>query len=168
MAKFWKGARSLCQDFRRFDSIGKREAGVSHGRPPWLCLCGSLGRAQGSADNPLELIVELLIIGHMTASLFFPPLRQRARRHVAQRATILVRAAVERMQTALREQVEAADRLASEGDGLLRLIDGIVAALMAIVAMERTSIVFSEFSHSRLDWLKRTRDRRLWQWSIAE
>jgi energy-coupling factor transporter ATP-binding protein EcfA2 len=123
---------------------------------------------KGLLTTALELIVALLIIGHMTASLFFPPLRQRARRHVAQRATILVRAAVERMQTALREQVEAADRLASEGDGLLRLIDGIVAALMAIVAMERTSIVFSEFSHSRLDWLKRTRDRRLWQWSIAE
>ncbi len=35
------------------------------------------------------------------------------------------------MQTALREQVEAADRLASDGGGLLRLIDRIVAALTA-------------------------------------
>jgi hypothetical protein len=103
---------------------------VAVGRLGFAFVAGSAA-PKGLLTTALELIVALLIIGHMTASLFFPPLRQRVRRHVAQRATILVRAAVERMQTALREQVEAADRLASEGDGLLRLIDGIVAALMA-------------------------------------
>jgi hypothetical protein len=78
-----------------------------------------------------ELILALLVIGHGTATMFFPPLRQRVRRHVAQRARTLVRAAVERAQTALREHVEVVDGLAYEGGKLLRLIDRTVAGLTA-------------------------------------
>jgi hypothetical protein len=77
----------------------------------------------------LELISILVIIGHIAASTFFPPLRQRLRRTVAQRARSLVKAAVERAQTALREHVETVERLAREGRELLHLIDRTVVAL---------------------------------------
>jgi hypothetical protein len=77
----------------------------------------------------LELIFILVLIGHITATLFFPPLRQRMRRTVAQRARSLVKATVERAQSALREHVEAVDRLAREGRDLLRLIDRTVIGL---------------------------------------
>jgi hypothetical protein len=33
MATFWRGLRSFCQDFRRFDSIDKREARIKRGFP---------------------------------------------------------------------------------------------------------------------------------------
>jgi hypothetical protein len=103
---------------------------VTAGRLGVAFVAGSAA-PKGLLTTALELIVALLIIGHMTASLFFPPLRQQVRRHVGQRAKTLVRTAEERMQTTLREQVEAGDRLASEGGELLRLIDCIVAGLTA-------------------------------------
>jgi len=79
----------------------------------------------------VELVSILLIIGYITASLFFPPLRQRLRRTVAQRARSLVTATVKRAQGALREHVEAVDRLAREGRDLLLLIDQTVLGLAA-------------------------------------
>jgi energy-coupling factor transporter ATP-binding protein EcfA2 len=85
----------------------------------------------GLFTTALELIFALLIIGHGTATMFFPPLRQRVRRYVAHRARTLARAAVERAQTALREHVAAVDRLAHEGGELLRLIDRTVSGLTA-------------------------------------
>jgi energy-coupling factor transporter ATP-binding protein EcfA2 len=77
----------------------------------------------------LELILLLIIIGHTIASLFFPPLRQRIRRAVAQHARSLVKAAVQRAQNVLRDQVDAVDRLAQEGRELLLLIDRTVMGL---------------------------------------
>ena len=70
----------------------------------------------------VELVSILLLIGYITASLFFPPLRQRLRRTVALRARSLVKATVERAQRALKDHVEAVDRLAREGGDLLVLI----------------------------------------------
>ena len=79
----------------------------------------------------VELVSILLVIGYITASLFFPPLRQRVRRTVASRARSLVKATVERAQSALRDHVEAVDRLAREGRDLLLLIDQTVLGLAA-------------------------------------
>jgi hypothetical protein len=79
----------------------------------------------------LELVSILLVIGYIAASLFFPPQRQQLRRTVAQRARSLVTATVERVQGALREHVEAVDRLAREGRDLLLLIDQTVLGLAA-------------------------------------
>jgi energy-coupling factor transporter ATP-binding protein EcfA2 len=78
----------------------------------------------------MELVVILVLIGHITASLFFPPLQKRLRRRVAQRGKTLVRASVERAQTDLREHVEAIDRLAREGRDLLQAIDRTMIALV--------------------------------------
>jgi energy-coupling factor transporter ATP-binding protein EcfA2 len=75
------------------------------------------------------LILSLVIIGHTAAAMCFPPLRQRMRRAVAQRAIALVKAAVEKTRDALREHVEAVDRLAREGRELLLQIDRAVIAL---------------------------------------
>jgi energy-coupling factor transporter ATP-binding protein EcfA2 len=79
----------------------------------------------------VELVSMLLVIGYITASLFFPPLRQRLRRTVGRRARSLVKATVERAQAALRDHVEAVDRLAREGRDLLVLIDRTVLGLAA-------------------------------------
>jgi hypothetical protein len=87
----------------------------------------------------MELISILLVIGYMTASLFFPPLRQRVRRTVALRARALVKAAVERAQGALRDHVKAVDRLAREGSDLLLLIDQTVLGLAA-AASDKASV----------------------------
>jgi energy-coupling factor transporter ATP-binding protein EcfA2 len=70
----------------------------------------------------VELVSILLLIGYITASLFFPPLRQRLRRTVALHARSLVKATVERAQRALKDHVKAVDRLAREGGDLLLLI----------------------------------------------
>jgi energy-coupling factor transporter ATP-binding protein EcfA2 len=77
----------------------------------------------------VELVSILLIIGYMTARLFFPPLRQRLRRMVAQRARSFVRATMERVQNILRDHVEAVDRLAREGRDLLHLIEQTVLGI---------------------------------------
>jgi energy-coupling factor transporter ATP-binding protein EcfA2 len=77
----------------------------------------------------LALIFMLVVIGHTLAAMFFPPLRQRLRRIVGQRAKSLVKAAGERAQTALREHVAAVDRLAREGRELLLQIDRAVMTL---------------------------------------
>jgi hypothetical protein len=79
----------------------------------------------------VELVSVLLVIGQITASLFFPPQRQRLRRTVAERARSLVKATVERAQGALQDHVEAVDRLAHEGRDLLLLIDQTVLGLAA-------------------------------------
>jgi GTPase SAR1 family protein len=71
----------------------------------------------------LELISSLVILGHIAGNAFFPPLRQRLRRVVAQRARSLVKAAMERAKTILMEHVETVERLAREGCELLYLID---------------------------------------------
>jgi len=77
----------------------------------------------------MELIFILLLIGHITASLFFPPLQKRLRRRVAQRAKALVRTSADRLQAELRAQVDAVDRLSREGRDLLRAIDRTMMAL---------------------------------------
>jgi energy-coupling factor transporter ATP-binding protein EcfA2 len=79
----------------------------------------------------LALIFMLVVIGHTLAAMFFPPLRQRLRRIVGQRAKSLVKAAGERAQTALREHVAAVDRLAREGRELSQQID---RALMTLAS----------------------------------
>jgi energy-coupling factor transporter ATP-binding protein EcfA2 len=79
----------------------------------------------------LELNLILVVIGHIVATTFFPPFRQRMRRTVAQRAGLLVEAVAQRAQTALREQVEAVDKLAREGRDLLLHIDRALIALTA-------------------------------------
>lgn len=91
---------------------------------------GHYGRA-GLFVTVLELISILIVIGHITANMFFPPLRQRFRRIVTQRAEALVRVAVETTQRVLKDHVAAVDRLAQEGNALLRLIDQIVVDLAA-------------------------------------
>jgi hypothetical protein len=87
----------------------------------------------------VELVSILLVIGYTTASLFFPPQRQRFRRTVAQRARSLVKATVERAQGALRDHVKAVDRLAREGRDLLLLIDQTVLGL-ATEASDKASV----------------------------
>jgi len=79
----------------------------------------------------MELVFILLLIGHIVASLFFPPLRKRLRRRVAQRAKSLVKASVERFHSELKEHVEAVDRLAREGRDLLVMIDRTAMALVS-------------------------------------
>jgi energy-coupling factor transporter ATP-binding protein EcfA2 len=86
--------------------------------------------SKGLFVTVLELVSILVVIGHIAATMFFSPLRQRARRNVAQRAKSLVKDAMERVRGALREHVEAVDRLAREGRDLLLLIDGAVIALV--------------------------------------
>ena len=76
----------------------------------------------------VELVAMLLFIGNIVANMFFPPLRQRMRRTVAQRAQAFVRSAVQRLQAILRDHVEAVDRLAQEGRDLLLSIDRAVVA----------------------------------------
>jgi hypothetical protein len=87
----------------------------------------------------VELVSIRLVIGYIAAGLFFPPQRQRLRQTVAQRARSLVKATVERTQGALRDHVEAVDRLAREGRDLLLLIDQTVLGLAAD-AGDRTSV----------------------------
>lgn len=77
----------------------------------------------------VELVSILLIIGNITANMFFPPLRQRMRRTVAQRAKSIVRSTLERIRKTLHDHVEAVDRLAREGRDLLLVIDRAVMAL---------------------------------------
>lgn len=79
----------------------------------------------------VELVSILLAIGSITAGVFFPPQRQRLRRTVAQRAKSLVKATMERAQAALRDHVEAVDRLAREGRDLMLTIDHTVLGLDA-------------------------------------
>jgi energy-coupling factor transporter ATP-binding protein EcfA2 len=86
---------------------------------------------KGLFASVLELNLILVVIGNIVATMFFPPLRQRARRNIANRARSLVTDAVERAQSALREHVEAVDGLAREGRELLLMIDHIVLALTA-------------------------------------
>jgi energy-coupling factor transporter ATP-binding protein EcfA2 len=71
----------------------------------------------------MELIFIFLLIGHVIASLFFPPLRKRLRRRVSQRGKFVIRAAIEQLLSALNDHVDAIDRLAREGRDLLSLID---------------------------------------------
>jgi energy-coupling factor transporter ATP-binding protein EcfA2 len=76
-----------------------------------------------------ELVALLLFIGNIVANVFFPPLRQRMRRIVAQRSKAVVRTALRQLQAVLREHVEAVDRLAREGHELLESIDRAVMAI---------------------------------------
>ncbi len=79
----------------------------------------------------MELIFILLLIGHVIASMLFPPLRKRLRRRAERQGKALVRATVDGFASDLREHVEAVDELAREGRGLLRSIDRTVASLTA-------------------------------------
>lgn len=84
---------------------------------------------RGLFATALELDLALFILGHVVASLFFPPLRQRVRRNVARRAHRLVVTAMKRAQASLDDQVEAVDRLVQEGRDLLLQIDQTMVAL---------------------------------------
>jgi hypothetical protein len=77
----------------------------------------------------MELIFILLLIGHITAALFFPPLQKRLRRRVGQRAKTLIRICLDRLQIDLREHVDAVDRLSREGRDLLQAIERTMMAL---------------------------------------
>ncbi len=76
------------------------------------------------------LLAMLVIVGHTGAAMFFPPLRTRLRRTIAQRAASLVKHAAQRMRTALQDQVAAVDRLARDGRSLLDQIDDLLEALI--------------------------------------
>jgi hypothetical protein len=93
-------------------------------------VAGSYAQA-GLFVTVLELIFILVVIGHIVATTFFPPFRQRISRIVAKRARLLVDAVVKSAQAALREQVEAVDQLAREGRDLLLQIDRALIALTA-------------------------------------
>lgn len=82
-------------------------------------------------QTAMELVFILLLIGHVTASMFFPPLSKRVRRGVARTAGRLVRASGARAVAALHEQVGAADSLAAEGQDLVRAIGRTVEQLSA-------------------------------------
>ena len=69
------------------------------------------------------LVAMLVLVGHTLMAMFFPPLRQRLRRSVGQRAKSLVKATMEKLQAALREHVAAVDRLARDGRELQAQID---------------------------------------------
>nr|WP_294508682.1 GTPase domain-containing protein [uncultured Rhodopila sp.] len=77
----------------------------------------------------MELVFILLLIGHIIASLFFPPLQKRLRRRVVQRGKLVIRATVEHLLSGLNDHVEAIDRLAREGRDLLSTIDRNVTTL---------------------------------------
>jgi 50S ribosome-binding GTPase len=72
--------------------------------------------------NALALVVVLLLIGQMAANLFFPPMRERLRRMVLQRADALIDVAWQRVKDAVAEQVTIAAALAQDGRGLLARI----------------------------------------------
>lgn len=106
-----------------------------------LALLVALGRAGidfvrgtyapgGLFGTVAMLVFMLVIIGQSVAAMFFPPLRLRMRRAMAQRARSLVKTAAERMRSALRDHVEAVDRLAREGQTLLYQIDQAMIALI--------------------------------------
>nr|WP_294560163.1 GTPase domain-containing protein [uncultured Rhodopila sp.] len=78
----------------------------------------------------MELIFILLLIGHVVASLFFPPLRKRLRRLVSQRGKSVLRATVQNLLSGLNDHVDAIDRLAREGRDLLATIDRTVTTLV--------------------------------------
>nr|WP_294545455.1 GTPase domain-containing protein [uncultured Rhodopila sp.] len=71
----------------------------------------------------MELIFILLLIGHVIASLFFPPLRKRLRRRSSQQGKFIIRAAIDQLLSSLNDHVEAIDRLAREGRELLSAIE---------------------------------------------
>jgi energy-coupling factor transporter ATP-binding protein EcfA2 len=79
----------------------------------------------------MELIFILLLIGHVIASMFFPPLQKRLRRRAERRGKALVRATIGGFASGLRDHVEAVDQLAREGGDLLRTIDRTMVAIAA-------------------------------------
>jgi hypothetical protein len=79
----------------------------------------------------MQLVFILFLIGHVIASMFFPPLRRRLRRRAERQGKALVRATVDGFASGLREHVEAVDQLARDGRDLLRSIDRTVASLTA-------------------------------------
>lgn len=79
--------------------------------------------------SAVTLISALLLAGHMVANLCFPALRQRFRAVLARRVDAAVEAAWRQAQDALRDHVEAVDRLAQQGHTALRTIDQLVQAL---------------------------------------
>ena len=84
---------------------------------------------EGLLGSVVTLVLILLIIGHTVTAAFFPPLRQRLRRTVGQRARGLVKATVKRAQSALQEHVEAVDVLVRQGREMLSQIDHFIMAL---------------------------------------
>jgi hypothetical protein len=79
--------------------------------------------------SAMTLITALLLAGHMVANLCFPSLRQRFRTVLARRVDAAVEAAWQQAQGALRDHVEAVDRLAQQGHEALHTIDQLVQAL---------------------------------------
>jgi hypothetical protein len=77
----------------------------------------------------MELIFILLLIGHIIASLFFPPLRKRLRRRVSRGGKFVIRATAEHLLSGLAEHVDAIDQLARKGGDLLSTIERTVTTL---------------------------------------
>lgn len=98
----------------------------------------------------MELIFILLLIGHITASLFFPPLQKRLRRRVAQRAKALVRGSSDRLHTELRAHVDAVDQLSREGRDLLRAIDRTMTALATAKSAAGVDRLFGQAETQRI------------------
>lgn len=76
--------------------------------------------------NALALIAALLWLGQVVANLFFPALRDRLRRVVAQRGGSLIDNAWRQTHAVLAEQLDAAARLTRQGRELLDGIDGVI------------------------------------------
>jgi 50S ribosome-binding GTPase len=90
--------------------------------------------------NALALIVVLLLIGQMAANIFFPPLQERLRRVVSQRADASVDIAWQRVRDAVAEQVAIAATLAQDGRDLLTGIGEITQTRAAYGGAAETDV----------------------------
>ncbi|MBV9859167.1 MAG: 50S ribosome-binding GTPase [Alphaproteobacteria bacterium] len=84
----------------------------------------------GLLVNTVALLFFLLLLGQFAGNLFFPPWQDRFRRLLAHQAEERIGAAFARGAELLHQQLDATDRLAAEGRGLLSDIDALVGADM--------------------------------------
>jgi hypothetical protein len=90
--------------------------------------------------NTLALTVVLLLIGQMANNIFFPPLQERFRRVVSQRADALIDIAWQRVRDAVAEQVAIAATLAQDGRDLLAGIGEITQTRAALSGATETDV----------------------------
>jgi hypothetical protein len=98
----------------------------------WQVGYGFISARYAASDliyNTLALVILLLIAGHLLANFFFPSLRRRFQAELTRRLQATIARSAAQMDTALREHVEAIDRLAAKGRDLQGAIDRIVHGL---------------------------------------